>query len=445
MTPLIITLAETHSKPTIRFYFLDSLRGLFAILVIIDHLLLYALGQSDLIVFMFNGLYLGVTGFFVLSAFLLTHKMLQDIFKIRENLVKNAALLVVQYFVRRFFRVYLPFVVYVTLVKCVDDVFGGVYIKKKGFKPNPGFFTSWLDLVLLKFHGNNHIWTLPVELKFYFVLPVICVAAFASRKHFNTFVLVSCGLNLIYFDYWNRMSPEKVQFADKFLSTTPVFFNGTLLGVLYFKYEQIKHSESNHLGEVLSHRQKLFSILIRYLICTRNVIQKNALFAFILNQAILKKTMLVIFSYKMLNFLVGCLSSVLFLAGFYKFSTYFYDLDSIYSSYFSSVCLCLFLFLMLISQENFFKNIFNDNYALRKLGNYSFGIFLFHPMCMLIKPYYFDKLGERKPPVSNLEIVIATILLSHCCGWLFYHTVQTPFMKMGDFASRKIKDSKYFK
>jgi peptidoglycan/LPS O-acetylase OafA/YrhL len=134
------------------------------------------------------------------------------------------------------------------------------------------------------------------------------------------------------------------------------------------------------------------------------------------------------------------LSSIIFIHALYRFSEHFVpNLHIIHSLYFSSFYMCSFIFLLLISRNNFFKSIFEESYVLKKGAKYSFGTFLFHPMCMLVKTYYFDKLADRKPPVSNLEIAFATLILSYICGWLFYHLVQTPFTKIGDFVNHKIK------
>jgi peptidoglycan/LPS O-acetylase OafA/YrhL len=431
-----------------RFEVFDGLRGSFAVLVVVYHMVEFIPLDGDYQIVAMTGTYIAVVGFFIMSSFLLTYKTLNDLFKIRvyENTMRQVVLIVVQYFVRRFFRIYIPFVVYVTLVKYVSDVFGGFLLLTDGFeKAKSGAFSSWSDLVQLNNTvGFNHLWTIPIEIKFYLLLPVICVATFASRSHLNIYILFLCGLNYLYFNHWRRMSVRDLDASDKFFACTPVFFNGSLIAILYFKFEQIINIKSSDLTEDYDKssnatttrilKVKQFILKFYYRIRFRLMV----IFLYI------QKVACIIFNNYLVNFCIGCGLSFLFFSGFWRFSEYFVsDLNFFYSLYDSSLQYGLLLFLLLIFKPNFFTRAFSENYLLKTAGKYSFGIYLFHPTAMLIKSVYYDKARDRKPQATTVELLIVTLFLAYLCGWTFFYVVENPMMKASIFINKLIKNIKF--
>jgi peptidoglycan/LPS O-acetylase OafA/YrhL len=132
---------------------LDGLRGLAVLLVLLDH-------ASDQELRIFPGADMnragkyGVYLFFVLSAFLLTHLIL---LRPAHELVRARTWL--NYAARRFLRI---FPLYALVL--------GVLVIIHKLKP----FDLATHLLLLD--GKKQFWTIPVEVKFYFILPFVALA-----------------------------------------------------------------------------------------------------------------------------------------------------------------------------------------------------------------------------------------------------------------------------
>lgn len=158
--------AIRHNAPslpnrTVRMPGLDGARGLAVLLVLLDH-------ASDGDMKLFAGADLnragkyGVYLFFVLSAFLLTHQFSAR--KCEEFFLARTWL---DYAWRRFLRIFPLYaavlVAYVLMGKL-----------------------EWMDIAthLTLSEGKRQFWTIPVEVKFYALLPLIAFALFgAGRKH----------------------------------------------------------------------------------------------------------------------------------------------------------------------------------------------------------------------------------------------------------------------
>lgn len=121
-----------------RFDHLDGFRGFLAILVVCQHSLSHLPLSGDYKIFEQVGNYIGVSGFFELSSFLLTYRLLKD-FDRSINSNFDTAIVVLKYAVKRFFRIYVTFVIYVTILKTNEKLFGGIW-----------GFSSWYSLVTLQ-------------------------------------------------------------------------------------------------------------------------------------------------------------------------------------------------------------------------------------------------------------------------------------------------------
>ena len=117
-----------------KFDFLDGLRGSFALWVLIFHKSqnIDNFQKTDYYYFYLTGYFIGVVGFFILSSFLLTYRLLIEFHD--ENKSNQISLITLKYFIRRFFRIYLPYIFYVSLVKSVS------FIKFHGKLP---YSSSW--------------------------------------------------------------------------------------------------------------------------------------------------------------------------------------------------------------------------------------------------------------------------------------------------------------
>jgi len=122
---------------TSRFDHLDGYRGFLAILVVLhhctDHFQLY---DNDYKIFAGAGNFVGISGFFVLSAFLHTYLLLKNLEK--STCLKDVCLVVVKYAIKRFFRIYVAFVIFTTTLKLGPEFIGGYF-----------FFGPWYDIISL--------------------------------------------------------------------------------------------------------------------------------------------------------------------------------------------------------------------------------------------------------------------------------------------------------
>ena len=154
-----------------RFDFLDGFRGLCAFSIIAVH---SAGGKAY-----FKNTIMGVMtthggftqsiampGFFLLSSFLLTYRLTYELIDESSSLghgskKREYIKIISKYFIRRFFRIYIPFVVYCSCIKMSPSYLGG----------GQGYDT-WLKLISLRFNMGdfNHLWTIPIEINYYFFI-----------------------------------------------------------------------------------------------------------------------------------------------------------------------------------------------------------------------------------------------------------------------------------
>jgi peptidoglycan/LPS O-acetylase OafA/YrhL len=112
---------DSQANSSTRFKFLDGYRGFCALLVVMNHMVHFTPLKNDYQIFYENGFYVGLVGFFILSSFLLTYKMINDFYKLRDQKaymkLKCSIIIVKNYLTRRFFRIYMPYLIFVSAVK----------------------------------------------------------------------------------------------------------------------------------------------------------------------------------------------------------------------------------------------------------------------------------------------------------------------------------------
>ena len=134
------------------FDFLDSFRGLAAICVIIGHLFLYGLNVRVL-----EGTS-GVIMFFQLSAFLLTYRLIAHYDEAGHN-VRRIAQVTINYFIMRFFRIYVTFCIFCAIYTvCIRKLFGehASSAMWDAVKLNRG-------LIAADSYRYAHLWSISVE------------------------------------------------------------------------------------------------------------------------------------------------------------------------------------------------------------------------------------------------------------------------------------------
>ncbi|KAE9339607.1 hypothetical protein PF008_g11493 [Phytophthora fragariae] len=151
--------------------FLDGARGLAAMLVVVQH-------SQEFV----PELHLGsvaVDVFFVLSSFLLTWLFMK---KSKKLLAQGADLrtwmfVLADYFQKRFFRVYPLFVVTVIVLSLMSKEDQKHYF----IGGRPDF--DWYKTLTFSFEYRYHVfWTLPLEISYYFVIPVFVLGVLGLRR-----------------------------------------------------------------------------------------------------------------------------------------------------------------------------------------------------------------------------------------------------------------------
>lgn len=152
--------------------YLNGLRGCAALIVVLSHFSEY--GASPLFI---NFAWFGKSGvylFFALSSFLLTRQFLAS-----NETNKFSAGSLSKYFSRRFFRIF-PLFFLVLITSYITTKTLGSYTTGKGFP----FTITWTDLIshLSLQSGTEVLWSIPVEIKFYFLLPMVAWVYIKSKS-----------------------------------------------------------------------------------------------------------------------------------------------------------------------------------------------------------------------------------------------------------------------
>ena len=122
-------------------------------------------------------------------------------------------------------------------------------------------------------------------------------------------------------------------------------------------------------------------------------------------------------------FLYGIKISSSFFIGNYYFC------DFKYGIYWS-----VFMFFLLLEERSHFTEIINLS-IFKKFGKYSFGIYLFHYegfriVNIIKKNNFMNK--------SNIEIIIIELFFAFIFGMIFFHFVENPSMKFGNYLIKKL-------
>ncbi|RLN52869.1 hypothetical protein BBJ29_008903 [Phytophthora kernoviae] len=192
---------KSVSAPPTKVLFLDGVRGLAAILVVTQH--------SHEYMQKLNLGAVAVDAFFVLSSFLLTWLFMKRSMKL---LVQGASLrswgfTLVDYFSKRFFRVYPLFALTGIALSFMSFEDQHVYYLVKA----PGDF-DLLQMLTFDFdHRWFVLWTLPLEISYYFVIPVFVLAILGMRR------------------FWTSHTPLGPHI--------PTFLSGSLTAVVFVKLD----------------------------------------------------------------------------------------------------------------------------------------------------------------------------------------------------------------
>jgi peptidoglycan/LPS O-acetylase OafA/YrhL len=372
--------------------FLDGYRGFLALTVFIDHFFwvyVYVPKGVDkfgeYIILRGTSMNVGVPGFFVLSAFLLTYRLLIDFERAHKN--KMLLLQIAKYFIRRFFRIYLVFAIFWTML-CIDMNFGANLIR--GYKQNN--YNDYLSGLFLFSNGNGHLWTIPCEIRYYFFIPIICIIIAKSGKHwFVLWLLISLS---IYFN--QKINPFQFNGYDyhhwngyKLWPRFTIFLMGTQLGILYFNFLKIPN----------------------LLKCFNNSYFKH---------------------------FMSILLIPLFILQFRYFSTAYGRPSQFQGALYQTIM----IFVMLFAQaQGPISTLFNS-WLLQTCGKYSFGIYLFHPMVIeiFIRLRQFYSLTFR----FQFESIFVIFFTTYLVGMIWFFILENFLIKLANKICKKIQNHNFF-
>jgi peptidoglycan/LPS O-acetylase OafA/YrhL len=223
---------------------LDGIRGLAILLVLFGHLIAANLSLIESLDSTVAGSgQLGVYLFFVLSAFLLTRALIK---KDPATLRNKKTWL--EYFFRRFFRIYPLYTV---------ALLSFVFIYPPRFSESFSLGEALKHFFLFK--GQGYLWTIPMEVKYYFLLPLF-VAGFVfvfKRSHLKTFACFAVLAVLVQIAAFVSGSKVLLPITEATILThLPIFLMGSLLAVVQDRFEEKYWAFSQKLAT-----QKLFSRL----------------------------------------------------------------------------------------------------------------------------------------------------------------------------------------
>ena len=211
-------LFKKSSSNNIQMDSLDGLRGIAVLFVLFGHLSDNGINLAPFLDFSMTGKY-GVILFFVLSSFLLTIPFIN-----KSDINLGSRILWLKYTQRRILRIY-PLYAVALLFACgltaIDR--GDLYVAN----------ITKLDVLshLFLMEGRAFFWTIPVETKYYFILPlVIFVFIKIARKNLIVIALITLVAII-----GNEIFYRIINNSILMLPYLPAFFIGSMFAVVHVK------------------------------------------------------------------------------------------------------------------------------------------------------------------------------------------------------------------
>lgn len=376
---LIDIFDTTDQSDQNKFSCLDGFRGMLALIVIVTHSKFN--GNCEIVNFIESkALIVAVNGFFILSAFLLTYRLLNELNKSAGNYRKQF-LILLKYTVRRFFRIYVVFFVFASSVKFGPKIIGGIY-SYSDFNQ----YSSWTSLISLGHSGLNHMWTIAPECKYYFLIPLICLVASKFGRFLYVFLIMCLCFTISneYFNYFKLTAPDFDNYHRHILTTRfTVFFYGSIAAIALVVAENLPN---------------------------------------------LKETIKNKYSQKFICFL----SVFLFILGFKHVNQ-----DRVWHENTAGKIWSTFLFLMTIAEPNLLTNYFSQSNFLKSCGKYSFGMYLLHPMFIRITHLL-------KIVSSQMDLIIVVTFFTYLGAYLFFHLLENQLIKLANKICKRLEQVAFF-
>ncbi|RLN93849.1 hypothetical protein BBJ28_00002404 [Nothophytophthora sp. Chile5] len=212
--------AAAEARPT-KVLFLDGVRGLAAIMVVTQHSHEY---MQDL-----NLGAVAVDAFFVLSSFLLTWLFMKKSMKLLAQgaSVRKWVFTLVDYFSKRFCRVYPLFALASVLLWFLSPEAKMRYFLVQ----QPENFDLYKVLTFEFDHRYFVFWTLPLEISYYFFIPVFVLAVLAMRRFWWVPLLPMyyCVINEGWYEYRTSHSLLRPH--------VPTFVAGSMAAIIFVKLD----------------------------------------------------------------------------------------------------------------------------------------------------------------------------------------------------------------
>lgn len=363
---------ETSSQT--RFDYLDGYRGTLALMVVIAHshqlvnvkILEYDEGITHSY---------AIAGFFMLSAFLLTFRLLED-FRKCQNL-KSIIICTLKYFTRRFVRIYIYYLFYCSLAILCPKWIGGP-VK---------FDASLWKIALLESSGNNHLWTVPPELKYYLFIPIFCLTVRLMNR-ISVVLLIFSIISTIYDQVYNVFG---ITIQDIIYGTSTchllkghfaVFFIGSQTALAYF--------------------------LIKY---------NDDLMRFI--------------NKKPIQMAIDYLAIIIGLIGLKVYENLHFDsfrFRSRAAIFWSSV-----LLLTLLNDKCTIANTYRLFRFLRNMGKYSYSIYLFHFGLLNV-----IGLSILSKWLNWFEFALVSVFIIYCVGKVLFYLIERPLIDLASYFCKKL-------
>ena len=346
-----------------RLEYFDSFRGLLCISVILRH--------QHFETYTLNGFHLGVIGFFILSSFLLTYRLIKQYESAQS--INNIARITINYAIMRFFRIYIPFVIY-----CFIDR----YYLKCDIKQTTTMFKC---IKLNYLYRAIHLWTMPIEIRYYFLIPFISILF--SRVYKLKLLVWSLFLVKLFYlakikQYkWVKMYEDNQ--INELSGYLPIFLAGSILAGLYANLEETKWIEKLSNSRIYNYILTILSLIVFVLIARSHAQYKTV-----------------------------------------RDDAYLY-----------SAGITIFMFLLLVSPSNLIAKYLSSEFMLKSIGKYSYGTYLFHKT--VIRNNFIIITFKNYLKIST-DLCLATIFISFCYGFLFSHLVENNSISIAKILIKKV-------
>ena len=375
---------EKKAKKISRFEYLDGYRGSLAIVVAISHKT-YSIKDLNEVwrsTLCYSQTY-GVAGFFMLSAYLLSFRFLEELNNIENQPRRNRIILIItKYFIRRFFRIYLVYVIFIIFIK-----FGPKFLTEMNLFE---YKSPFLQMVTLGHAGSNHLWTIPAEIRYYFCIPIFCLIVHYSTQFLRWIFLIACVMWTIYDQMFN--------------------FFGLTIAQLKFDYEE-SHCLYVHFAVFFMGSQVALAYhLISKLKWTKSYFKKYYI-----------------------NLSLDLLSLFIPLFGLHQTWMVFYGSFTFRSR--PTIYWSIAFLLTLLSAPNSLSNFFNSSFIFKSVGKYSFSFYLLHSI-VCVWPF--------QHILSPFWTFFAYLLSTYIISFFTFYLIENLLIRYANYLCEKLDNSYLF-